>query len=59
MDISFAGVFHERTILTFVMQGEGHAGIPILMGTQEADAVKAAAGDDNEGGGHAVGLTGS
>ena len=41
------------------MQGEGHAGIPILMGTQEADAVKAAAGDDNEGGGHAVGLTGS
>lgn len=31
----------------------------ILMGTQEADAVKAAACDDNEGGGHAGGLTGS
>ena len=31
----------------------------ILMRTQEADAVKAAACDDNEGGGHAGGLTGS
>ena len=41
------------------MQGEGHASIPILLGTQEVDAVKAAADDDNEGGGHAGGLTGS
>lgn len=31
----------------------------ILMGMQEAEAVKAAACDDNEGGGHAGGLTGS
>ena len=31
----------------------------ILMGTQEVEAVKAAACDDNEGGGHAGGLTGS